>query len=359
VPVSSWKKTRSATPLNPCCTFREVVWRCAFATASSCGKTWMTDVPIRAGPDSARNDGIRSVPVSASGPAPRWDPKRNLLYIGTGDNYSAPATDTSDAGDCSRSGHRAYRGVPATSLPGCFQWKCASSPDGCGPDFEFWLFADSDPRAEWPRMLLAGRSRELSGRSTRQTRARWCGRRAWAKVAPRRRAMGHGSDGLHVFATVSDVRRMRQSDPTDPRRNQVIPTVGGGLTALRVSMEARIGMLRRRHVRKARPRAAALRNRARGDGNSRRGITTSTDGHLRAHSAEDGELLWDFQHHARFRNGERPQKPTAARSTARSRGRQWHGVHHFRLSTQRRCPRKRAAGIRAGVAQALLPVQFW
>ena len=81
---------------------------------------------------------------------------------------------------------------------------------------------------------------------------------------------------------------------TDTRRALLDPNVGGGLTALRVADGSQEW-----HVAAAPcPEGAPV-----GCSPSQPGavteipgvvFTTSNDGHIRAHSAEDGELLWDF-----------------------------------------------------------------
>jgi polyvinyl alcohol dehydrogenase (cytochrome) len=87
---------------------------------------------------------------------------------------------------------------------------------------------------------------------------------------------------------------MRQTSLTDTRRALLDPNVGGGLTALRVADGSQDW-----HVAAAPcPQGAPV-----GCSPSQPGavteipgvvFTTSNDGHIRAHSAEDGELLWDF-----------------------------------------------------------------
>jgi polyvinyl alcohol dehydrogenase (cytochrome) len=106
---------------------------------------------------------------------------------------------------------------------------------------------------------------------------------------------GMATDGQHVYATVSDVGRTRQTNmTTDPRRYILDPKQGGGLTALRVADGSKEW-----HV-DAAPCAA---NAPSGCSPSQPGavtlipgvvFATSTDGHIRAHSAEDGKTLWDF-----------------------------------------------------------------
>src|SRR5262249_1920562 len=97
-----------------------------------------------------------------------------------------------------------------------------------------------------------------------------------------------------VFASISDVGQRRQTNPLDPRRFDLDTTQGGGVFALRVADGGQVW-----HASPppcpagapagcspAQPRAVAAIS----------GVVfaTSLDRHLRAHTAEDGRLLWDF-----------------------------------------------------------------
>ena len=96
VPVASWEKRLLLDADYACCTFRGSVVALRIRDGAQLWKTWMTGVPIDRGKSSRRaiNFGPSGVGVWS---APTVDAKRNLIYVGTGDNYSPPATDTSDA----------------------------------------------------------------------------------------------------------------------------------------------------------------------------------------------------------------------------------------------------------------------
>src|SRR6185503_20137883 len=83
VPAASWEETRATDPAYPCCTFRGSVTAVRVTDGSVFWKTYLVDVPIRTG-------------RTATG-TPTVDERRGLLYVTTGDNYSHPATATSDA----------------------------------------------------------------------------------------------------------------------------------------------------------------------------------------------------------------------------------------------------------------------
>ena len=96
VPVSSMEEGSAADPKYPCCTFRGSVISYDAATGHRLWQTYMTGAPVRqrgnrAGAESYGPSGV------ALWNSPAIDEKNGLLYFGTGDNYSAPATPTSDA----------------------------------------------------------------------------------------------------------------------------------------------------------------------------------------------------------------------------------------------------------------------
>jgi polyvinyl alcohol dehydrogenase (cytochrome) len=96
VPVSSTEVSAAGRPDHICCTFRGNV---AAFNLNTGEKIWHTYVM-----EEAREVGTNTVgnPILAPSGAPIWlaptiDPKRNRLYVGTGQNYTRPTTNTSDA----------------------------------------------------------------------------------------------------------------------------------------------------------------------------------------------------------------------------------------------------------------------
>jgi polyvinyl alcohol dehydrogenase (cytochrome) len=294
VPVSSWEETRSADPEYPCCTFRGSVVALRIRDGKQLWKTWMTGVPVETGrsPRGTPTFGPSGVGVWST---PTVDARRNLLYVGTGDNYTEPATDTSDAVlalDLT-TGHIVWsRQLTAQDV---FNGTCAGDPSKCGPDFDFGSSPILTHAPDGRELLLAGQKSGIvwaldpakKGEVVWQTRVGKGGTNGGVQ-------WGMATDGLHVFATVSDVKRLPQTSITDTRRARLDPTVGGGLTALRV-----VDGSQDWHV----PATPCPEGSPVGCSPSQPGavteipgvvFATSNDGHIRAHSAEDGELLWDF-----------------------------------------------------------------
>ena len=96
VPVSSFEVALPAVPVYPCCTFRGAV----VALDANNGKVlWKTPVM-----EEPTKRGTTALFINQYGPsgAPVWnsptiDAKRNTLYVGTGENYSSPASNSSDS----------------------------------------------------------------------------------------------------------------------------------------------------------------------------------------------------------------------------------------------------------------------
>ena len=97
VPVSSREESKVADAKYPCCTFRGSLLALDAATGKRIWKTFLIDE--KSVPGKRNSAGV--VIVGPSG-VPVWntptiDARRNVLYVGTGNNYSPPATKLSDS----------------------------------------------------------------------------------------------------------------------------------------------------------------------------------------------------------------------------------------------------------------------
>jgi polyvinyl alcohol dehydrogenase (cytochrome) len=96
VPVSSLEEATAASPTYSCCSFRGSILALDATTGTVKWRTWLVDEPKILGKNEMGVDrlGPSGVPVWNS---PAIDPKRNQLYIATGDNYDEPVTELSDS----------------------------------------------------------------------------------------------------------------------------------------------------------------------------------------------------------------------------------------------------------------------
>ncbi|MBT73688.1 MAG: hypothetical protein CMQ15_16920 [Gammaproteobacteria bacterium] len=96
VPVSSLEVLLAARVGYPCCSFRGALVAFSISSGEELWRTYTTDEPR---PTIVSTAGIQQFGPSG---APIWssptiDAERNLVYVGTGENYSSPANDYSDA----------------------------------------------------------------------------------------------------------------------------------------------------------------------------------------------------------------------------------------------------------------------
>jgi polyvinyl alcohol dehydrogenase (cytochrome) len=163
VPVSSREESKVADPRYPCCKFRGSMLALDAATGKRIWKTYTIDEE----PVSGQKNSAGIVIVGPSG-APVWntptiDAKRNALYIGTGNNYSPPATSLSDsiiAFDMTSGKIRWRRQQTANDI-----WngtcrrpdrEAASCPDADAPDVDFSVSPVLATSRSGQEVLIAG-----------------------------------------------------------------------------------------------------------------------------------------------------------------------------------------------------------
>ena len=296
IPAASWEETRSLDPQYVCCTFRGSVTALRVRDGSVVWKTYTVDAPQKTGTNSAgaAQWGPSGAPVWS---APTVDTKRGLLYVATGDNYSVPATATSDA-------------VMALDLnTGRVVWsqqvlandaytsacrnKGVNCPSTNGPDFDFGSSAILVRAPNGKEILVAGQKSgvvyafdpDAKGKILWQTRVGKGGLNGGVQ-------WGMASDEQKVYAAVNDTSGvMNTAGPVGGATFD--PAKGGGLTALHLEDGSKAWFAPSHPCDP--PRAGCS------PGQSAAltlipGVvfSASLDGHVRAFSTEDGEMLWDF-----------------------------------------------------------------
>jgi polyvinyl alcohol dehydrogenase (cytochrome) len=226
---------------------------------------------------------------------PTLDEKRGAIYITTGDNYSQPATGTSDAvmALAIRTGKILWtrQTLPNDAYNSACGSKGANCPDDAGPDYDFGSSAILEKLPNGRNILLAGqKSGVVYGLDPDKN-----GEILW-QVRVGKGAVNGGvqwgmaSDGQRLYAAVSDnVRTAKGIDPAQ----------GGGLTALRPSDGTKLWF--------ATPKPCAADRTDCGPAQSA-AVTAipgvvfsgSLDGHLRAFASEDGRVLWDVDTEREF-----------------------------------------------------------
>ena len=298
VPVASWEETRTADQDYPCCTFRGSVVALRISDGRQLWKTYLVDAPKERGKTE------RNVPrFGPSGVAvwstPTLDPKRNLLYVTTGDNYSSPATELSDAVVALSLDSGRVVWSKQVTRDDVFNGQCANGGANCpatlGPDFDFGSPAILTTAAKGRDVLLAGQKSgvvfafdpDKQGEIVWQTRVGKGGTGGGIQ-------WGMATDGQSVYAPVADYGRTRQTNPLDPRRYAVDPREGGGLTALRVDDGKQQWYAAPSPCRQGAPSGCSPAQPSAVTAIPGVVFSAAYDGHLRAYSTASGAVLWDF-----------------------------------------------------------------
>jgi polyvinyl alcohol dehydrogenase (cytochrome) len=296
VPAASWEETRPQNPEYTCCTFRGSVTAMRVADGSQIWKTFLIPEEPRATGNRMR-DGRPEWGPSGAGvwSAPTLDLARGRLYVTTGNSYTL-ASEHSDAVvalDLASGKIVWSRQVTPNDI---FNAVCLGGGQRCpGPDFDFGSSAIL-VRSGGRDVLLAGQKSgvvyaldpDKQGKILWEQRVGKGGTNGGVQ-------WGMAADGLNVYASVSDIGRVRpaQKNRLDPRPNGVDPNLGGGLTALRIRDGKKVWFAAPAPCDPAKPVCSPAQPAA---------VTAvpgavfsgSMDGHLRAFSTSDGRILWDF-----------------------------------------------------------------
>ncbi len=292
IPAASWEETRSGNPEYRCCTFRGSVTALRAKDGSQVWKTYT----IREIPKELDN---HQASVGTWGPSgagvwgsPTLDARRGLLYVTTGDNFSSPATDMSDAVLALelKTGRIVWakQVTPGDVYSGaCTGGKCP------GPDHDFGSSVLLEKLPSGHDVLLAGQKSgvvyaldpERKGEIMWQMRVGKGGTNGGVQ-------WGMASDGQKVYAAVSDLVRKATPGTIIQVGLPPDPTQGGGLTALRITNGEKAWYAPPQPC-GAKPTCSPAQPAA---------VTAipgvvfsgSVDGHLRAFSTEDGRMVWDF-----------------------------------------------------------------
>ena len=303
VPVASWEETRSLDPTYPCCTFRGSIVALRIRDGALVWKSWMI-------PDPPKQTGKTKRGTPQFGPsgagvwdAPTIDAKRKVMYVATGDNYSSPPTSLSDAVVALdlATGHVVWS---KQTLPGdSYNSSCGTDKQNCpdedGPDYDFGSSAVLTQLPDGRDVLLAGQKSGMvyaldpakKGEILWQTRIAAPLPHVASSVGV---LWGMATDGQKVYASTASSVRSAPTDPRDTRRNILDPKLGGGLTALRITDGAKLWYAQPIPCAAGMPSGCSPAQSAAVTAIPGVVFSGSNDGHLRAYSAEQGSILWDF-----------------------------------------------------------------
>jgi polyvinyl alcohol dehydrogenase (cytochrome) len=300
--LSSFEERLAASPSYQCCTFRGSV----VALKADTGKLLWQTYTIPSAPKPTENNKTGVQMYGPSGAAvwstPTFDAKQDRLYVATGDNYSQPATKTSDAVLAlnAKNGRMLWRQQLTSGdayniaclYPGP-QIKSANCPPPAGPDFDFGQPPILVSLGGGRRELVIGQKSgvvyaldpDRDGAIVWRTRVGKGGTLGGVM-------WGSATDGRNLYVAVSDLRFNGIELPN--------PNEGGGLFALDLKTGNKAwGTLPPRVCGDLMVGCSPAQSQA---------VTAipgvvfsgSMDGHMRAYATSDGKILWDFDTHRQY-----------------------------------------------------------
>ncbi len=299
VPVTSFEELLASSPSYECCTFRGGVVALDAATGQRVWKAYTIAEAPRATEKSKTGTQMHGPSGAAVWSSPTFDEKADLIYVATGDNYSDPSTNTSDAV------------IALDAKTGKIVWSKQVTPgdvynNGCGSpaqtncpaehghDFDFGQSPILVPLANGRRALVIGQKSGMAYAldPDRQGEILWQTRVGPGGVLGGIQ-WGSAADGENMYVAFSGLQLTIVPDSAAPKGYSlgVDPKQGGGLFALRLSTGEKVWSAspvscgERKHCSPAQSAAVTAIP----------GVvfSGSVDGHLRAYAAATGAIIWD------------------------------------------------------------------
>jgi polyvinyl alcohol dehydrogenase (cytochrome) len=294
VGVSSREEWMAADPHYECCTFRGVLVSFDAATGREIWRSYT--IPDAPRPTKKSPDGTQLWGPSGGGlwSSPTVDEKKQLLYVGVGDNYSDPPTTNSDAimaidmktGKIAWSNQLTSGDAFNTS---CLQNDKSNCPKKPGGDYDFASPPLLRTLPNGQRLLIVSQKSsavlavdpDQQGKLVWQTKIGQGGPLGGVEWGP-------AADAKAVYEALSDIDVIPFPGGLEPDSKK-----GGGLFALDIATGKQIWaappVLGTCHVDRCSPAQSAAVTAIPGVI-----FSGSDDGHIRAYSADDGKIIWDF-----------------------------------------------------------------
>jgi polyvinyl alcohol dehydrogenase (cytochrome) len=287
VPVSSREESQVGDPRYPCCSFRGSVVALDAATGRRLWKTYtVSQTPV----PTTKN----SIGTQLYGPAggaiwntPTIDTKRNVLYVGTGNNFAPPSTEASDSLVAFDLNTGQIRWVHQVTENDIWNGSCrlpnreaAVCPDKDAPDFDFTgspLLVDVGSGRQL--IVVGNKSGVIFGFDPDNS-----GKTVWQQRVAKGAASGgvfwgSATDGTNIYAANAD---FAAADPG----------AGGGMSAVELRTGRLVwnvpgaGCASKSPCKPSQAAAVTLIPGAVFSG--------TMDGRLRAYSTQDGKVIWEY-----------------------------------------------------------------
>lgn len=298
VSTTALEEVAGSDPQYECCTFRGKL----MALNRFNGKLVWTGYTLPDPPAPVRKNAIGTQLWGPSGASiwssPALDPERNRIYAATGDNYSDPASLTSDAVVAfdMRTGKllwsKQFTAGDAWNV-GCEMDEDINCPEARGPDLDFASSPILRILPNGQRVILAGQKSGVMHAidPDRNGEILWQHRVGKGGLAGGIQ-WGSAADAQQVYVALSDIGMVPISDSDTGWAVRLDSSVGGGMFALDIESGER-----KWHVPpvscEGRPKCSPAQSAA---VSALPGVvfSGSVDGHLRGYATDTGEVVWDY-----------------------------------------------------------------
>ena len=298
VPITDAEEAPAMSPKYECCTGRGALVALDAVTGKEIWKTYT--IAEKAHPTIKNSVGTQMWGPSGASiwSAPTIDLEHKVIYAATGDNFSSPATKTSDAVLAFDLETGKLLWSKQITPQDVFNMACvpgpskASCPEENGPDLDLGASPILVKAANGKRVLLTSQKSGVAHGIDPDNQGAVLWETRIGKGSPLGGIQwGSASDGKNMYAALSDIAFIDMEFGTG-KKLKLNPKGGGGLFALDVLTGKKVWAAPPADC-GDRPNCSPAQSAA---VSAIPGVVFSgaVDGHLRAYSTRDGKVIWDF-----------------------------------------------------------------